>query len=411
MLLLNTTNLELEEFLGKDVPPYAILSHMWGNDEVTFQDLRTGRAKKKAGFTKLRRFCTLAKDHQLNYAWMDTCCIDKTSSAELSEAINSMYLWYQMSAVCYAYLEDVHDDEDPTKEESSFRQSRWFTRGWTLQELIAPSYVYFYSTNWKILGSKLKIRRNDRVLSHRKQFQMTVAPDLRKLLSTITGISLRILKTPNMLQNCAAAKRMSWAASRETTRPEDIAYCLMGIFGVNMPLLYGEGEQKAFNRLQEEILKATEDDTLLMHICPENDCYHIYHSPLANSPKGFRGLGAIEKGETESLFLGRNSPSRMTPKGLQVQLPMCPCVIENSDRRLSKKAYIGILDCIVSPESYLDQGVIVLVQLSNNLFFRHSNSVISRLEFEKQEVVLEQKHPAGIIKGIRCHLLRKLGYE
>jgi hypothetical protein len=359
MRLLNITTLELEEFLGKNVPQYAILSHTWGKDEVTFQDLPAGHTEMGAGFAKLRRFCALAKEHQFTYVWMDTCCIDKTSSAELSEAINSMYRWYEMSDVCYAYLEDVHDDDNPTEEESSFRKSRWFTRGWTLQELIAPSCIYFYSANWKVLGSKI---------CRGKHHLPLVTPNLRKLLSTITGIKPVVLKTSLDLPGCSVAQRMSWAAFRQTTRPEDIAYCLMGLFNVNMPLLYGEGEEKAFRRLQEEILKVTDDDTLLMHICPSTGCPHVFHPILAHSPKGFRGLGEIERGERGPLFKGRNIVSCMTPNGLQVELPICPCKYVRCQRMAGGvDAYIVILDCRV-PGSFLNRGVLVLTKLSNGIF-------------------------------------------
>jgi hypothetical protein len=400
MRLLNTRTLELEEFLGKDVPRYAILSHMWGKYEVTFQDLRTGYYDKtKTGYAKLRRFCALAKEHRFAYAWMDTCCIDKTSSAELSEAINSMYRWYEMSDVCYAYLEDVHDHDNPTEEESSFRKSRWFTRGWTLQELIAPSRIYFYSANWKIIGSKLGRCQSQKL--GRKVLQLPGAPDLCELLSTITGIWPGVLTTSLKLQKCSVAQRMSWAASRQTTRPEDIAYCLMGLFDVNMPLLYGEGEGKAFTRLQEEILKVTEDDTLLMHICPKTRCKHFSHPILAQSPKGFRGLGEIEKGEKGRLFKGRSIVSRMTPNGLQVELPICPCKHMISPRTgVSIDAYIAILDCRI-PGSHLNRGVLVLGKLSNGTFARYANSLVAQLEFEKQEVVLKTEDLIATTKGTK----------
>jgi hypothetical protein len=203
---------------------------------------------------------------------------------------------------------------------------------------------------------------------------------------------------------------MSWAAYRQTTRPEDIAYCLTGIFEVNIPLLYGEGEKKTFNKLQEEILRVTNDDTLLMHLCPESRGYHIYHLPLASSPKGFRGLGAVGILEKGLLFHGRNIPSQMTPNGLRVQLPICPCEVENGEQQQQREcAYIAILDCSI-PGSYLDRGVIVLSKLPSGAFARHTNLVMARLEFEKQEVVLRTKDLTTIEKGMKTTFLRKLGY-
>ncbi|KAK3364641.1 hypothetical protein B0T25DRAFT_599039 [Lasiosphaeria hispida] len=161
------------------------------------------------------------------------CCIDKASSAELSEAINSMFTWYKSAAVCIAYLSDLPREPfyDVGK---TLRQCRWFKRGWKLQELIAPRHMLFYNGSWSSLGN-----------------ESSLAP----YLSRTTRINALILQYAELLKSVSVGKRMSWAADRETTRVEDIAYCLFGIFGVNMPLLYGEGE-KAFVRLQQELLVA-----------------------------------------------------------------------------------------------------------------------------------------------------------
>jgi hypothetical protein len=182
------------------------------------------------------------EDHML-YLWIDTCCIDKSSSAELSEAINSMYRWYEESNVCYAYLEDVEEDyqdasEDPVEDtnndpikrlngkvEKKIRKSRWFTRGWTLQELIAPSQISFFGKNWSFPGEKY----NDSCQPER---------NLVKLLSSITTIPEAVLADPSQRSSCSVARKMSWAARRKTTREEDMAYSLLGLFEVNMPLLY-----------------------------------------------------------------------------------------------------------------------------------------------------------------------------
>ncbi|THV00330.1 hypothetical protein K435DRAFT_934148 [Dendrothele bispora CBS 962.96] len=240
MRLINTTTLQVVEFLSIDVPPYAILSHTWGNEEVTFRDMMlrftedlaveaSTRIEQKAGFIKIQKSCELAKRKGFGYIWNDTCCIDKESSAELSEAINSMYRHYGNSGVCYAYLVDV----------SRERLSRWFTRGWTLQELLAPSEVVFYDKDWRKIGTRTR---------------------LANLISVITRIPTSVLMGDQDLKSCSIAQRMSWAAERRTTRAEDIAYCLMGIFGVGMPTLYGEGAIRAFIRLQEEIIKYNTDD-------------------------------------------------------------------------------------------------------------------------------------------------------
>ncbi|KAK4231829.1 HET-domain-containing protein [Podospora fimiseda] len=217
----------MAEFLGDDIPPFAILSHTWGKEEK--------------GIEKVLGACAQAAEDGFKYIWIDTCCIDKSSSAELSEAINSMYQWYGDADVCYAFLSDVTSDEDPHEEDSSFRESRWFTRGWTLQELIAPPIVVFYDCNWVEIGTR---------------------SSLQSLCVEITQINAEYFDTMNLSQ-FSAAQKMSWAASRETTRI-DMAYSLLGLFGINMPLLYGEGA-KAFIRLQEEILRLSEDDSLFCH--------------------------------------------------------------------------------------------------------------------------------------------------
>ncbi|KAH7324433.1 heterokaryon incompatibility protein-domain-containing protein [Stachybotrys elegans] len=241
MWLLDTTSYELKAFLNlEEIPGYAILSHTWGDEEVSFQDIkRLSHARTKKGFRKIEYCCQQALREGLSWAWVDTCCIDKTSSAELSEAINSMFSWYSSSATCYAFLEDVNTVEDML---SQSKTPRWFTRGWTLQELIAPLRVEFYTADWQFLGT----------LSEHKTF-----------IVGLTGITEGILDKSLGLDDVSVATRMSWASRRRTARKEDEAYCLLGIFGINMPLIYGEGE-KAFRRLLNEIITNTEDQTVFL---------------------------------------------------------------------------------------------------------------------------------------------------
>ena len=188
---------------------------------------------------KIRRACEIARLHGYLYVWIDSCCIDKTSSSELSEAINSMYAWYGRAAICYAFLADVPHGDIPDSYESAFRRSRWWTRGWTLQELIAPRRLVFLSSDWQALGSK---------------------SSMAGLVEQITRIDRKVLTNQLSLDKMSVARRMSWAAERVTTRVEDRAYSLLGIFDLNMPTLYGEGE-RAFRRLQEEILRRIPDQT------------------------------------------------------------------------------------------------------------------------------------------------------
>ncbi|KAG2035567.1 hypothetical protein BDR03DRAFT_962120 [Suillus americanus] len=254
MRLLHTKKLTLET--PTDVQPYAILSHRWLVDyeEISFQDLQRMQippsegphdnyaeptfppnVQIKKGFGKFRGACDYAFRAGLEYIWIDTCCIDKTSSAELSEAINSMYAWYQDSAVCYVYLHDVGDDRNV---QSGFEKANWFRRGWTLQELIAPDNIYFFNKDWIKIGSKA-----------------TFAPILNKITHIRQDILLGNPCNPSI------AEKMSWAAGRETQKIEDRAYSLMGLFGVHMPIIYGERE-KAFRRLQLEIMKSSDDQTI-----------------------------------------------------------------------------------------------------------------------------------------------------
>jgi hypothetical protein len=246
------SNFSLVDFSDSSVPPYAILSHTWGpnGEEVTYQDLFSGAAKEKTGYRKLT-FCReqAAKDG-LHHFWIDTCCIDKASSAELSEAITSMFLWYSDSAQCYVFLSDVsvegqktdYDDFNFTWE-FAFRTSRWFSRGWTLQELLAPSVLRFFSREGRQLGDKLS---------------------LEKVISEITHIPILALRN-KPLNTFSVQERMSWTKNRQTTRKEDEAYALLGLFGISMLPMYGEGKEHALKRLRKKIIKYSGDELQQFH--------------------------------------------------------------------------------------------------------------------------------------------------
>ena len=238
MRLLHTTEFRLEFFVDDNIPEYVILSHMWGKDEVTFQDICNETTTSEAGWSKIAATCAQARKDGYTWVWIDCCCIDKSSSAELSESINSMWKWYQRADICYAFLSDV-DANSPV---DTFEKSRWWTRGWTLQELIAPNLLEFYSKDWEFLGTK-----RSRV----------------DAIESITNISRAALMSGN-LSGHNAAEKMSWASHRQCSRPEDVAYCLLGIFGINLPLLYGEGKSNAFFRLQTEILRRDADESLYL---------------------------------------------------------------------------------------------------------------------------------------------------
>ena len=288
MRLLNTDDLMFRDFLGEHTEPYAILSHCWsctpGQDEPTYQQVIANTVDHDScGWKKVEKCCAIARERGLQWAWIDTVCIDKTSSAELSEAINSMYAWYQGSVECYVLLDDI--DGSPSLQartaarqqfEQTFQRSRWFTRGWTLQELLAPSSVLFYDKDGYLVGSRI---------------------ELAPMIARATGIHENYITKKHSIVHASVAQRFSWASQRKTTRPEDLSYSLLGIFQVNMPLLYGEGK-KAFLRLQLAIIEVSDDDSIFAWGIPPASEWSTSTSSLkiqepmnmlASSPSDFSG--------------------------------------------------------------------------------------------------------------------------
>jgi hypothetical protein len=224
------------------IPLYAILSHTWGPDaeEMTFADLIKGGGKDKPGYKKIRFCGEQAQQDGLQYFWVDTCCIDKTDKAELSLAVRSMFRWYQNATKCYVYLSDVSTKDKKAADSSTeftwepaFRSSRWFTRGWTLQELLAPSVVEFFSQEWERLGDKTS---------------------LKLLIQKVTSIPHEALDGAPLSQ-FSVAERLRWKGERQTKREEDSWYSLLGIFDVEIEPAYSEGAANAFKRLKDEINK------------------------------------------------------------------------------------------------------------------------------------------------------------
>jgi hypothetical protein len=282
MWLINSTSYELEDFSNKEIPDYAILSHTWGSGEITFQDMFSPMKFEKEGYNKIKMACKEALTQGCSYAWVDTCCINKASSAELSESINSMFQWYRSAAVCCVYLVDLAAISD-------LSQCRWFARGFTLQELIAPKTVKFYDHSWRYIGTKV---------------------DLANVIEQVTRIPKDILCGRSGIHDMSIATRMSWAAYRKTTRVEDLAYCLLGLFNVNMPLLYGEG-MKAFRRLQEDIVKHSNDLTIFAWEVPSN-CKQRYIGLFAPSPDAFATSSGINP------FSDDEADFSITNKGLRL---------------------------------------------------------------------------------------------
>lgn len=336
MRLIHTTRLELQEFFDTHIPEYATLSHCWGKDEVTYQQFMAGEGRDTEGWRKIVFCCKAAKSiSNLEWAWVDTCCIDKSSTAELSESINSMYEWYRQATRCFVMLpETLQDDEQegcrrkpethsdvgegsetasPTSDElqavrncqishvrrsnedsgtiSHLGQSRWFARGWTLQELLASPSAVFFDRDITLLGT---------------------AFDLRQQLAEITGIGIEYLTGVRNVHQASVACRMSWASKRQTTRGEDIAYCLLGIFDINMPLLYEEGSKGAFRRLQEAIIAQSDDQTIFAWTREMGP--NSRSSVLAQSPSDFAECAFLVSSQHEA------PPSQITSRGVQIYM-------------------------------------------------------------------------------------------
>lgn len=307
MRLLHTTTLSFREFSDAQNPDYAILSHRWSDSEIPYQDLRDGHNCLGKGYDKVRYSCWYAKSRGLDWIWIDTCCIDKTSSAELTETINSMWAWYGRAIECYAYLPDLPEwlqrsagiwtSNDRSSRRLTPRaldalaKSEWFTRGWTLQELLAPEHVIFLNAHWRpFLATKAEIASD---------------------LCAITGICVRYLCSPHRISEASIAMRMSWVSRRLTSRVEDTAYCMLGIFNVNMPLLYGEGS-KAFMRLQLEIIKKPDDNSIFAWTSAIDS-----RGLLAMWPTAFASSGSIVHFDISN---DHRFPYAMTNRGLELRL-------------------------------------------------------------------------------------------
>ncbi|KAI0669498.1 hypothetical protein C8Q78DRAFT_180363 [Trametes maxima] len=271
---------------------------------------------------KIKGICRIAKEAGYTLVWVDSCCIDKSSSAELSEAINSMFRWYALADVCYAYMADVHDRILPPLSGShSFRSSKWHTRGWTLQELIAPKRVVFLSSTWCFLGTKMS---------------------LATVLESVTRIDAAILTGVAPLESVSVARRMSWAAERKTTRLEDEAYCLLGIFGVHMSPIYGEG-YSAFIRLQKAIISTVPDQTIFAW----GPSYPVHSIPSDKLHPVNAHIGGLDLDSHERGLLARS------PRDFLSARDTAPLSLPDYGTRLGlrpKSARLPSLHCVFTPE-------------------------------------------------------------
>ncbi|KAI1277365.1 heterokaryon incompatibility protein-domain-containing protein [Xylaria sp. FL0933] len=371
MRLLHVKTQTLKEFSPDCVPKYAILSHCWkhgenGPIEILYEDVESSRptnwrSEKKEAAQKVLKACAEADRLGYEWIWIDTCCIDKRSSAELSEAINSMFSWYRNSGKCIAFLDDIMGYDDLGLDE--LITSRWFMRGWTLQELIAPDNVWFYNKEWSFIGDRFSMAKllstitgiDEVVLRHGHEPERENWDDHHYIDRTvhydcychISSFDKDILR--GVLDTFSVATIMSWAAERKTTREEDLAYCLMGLFDVNMPLLYGE-KSKAFRRLQEEIIRRSDDQSILAWVTTthEDNMNWFLGRDLASCPDDFAQVKIKKKWSLEDPDHDDSSRRHMsvTKEGIEVDLFCLPIGLPNQFTE-EKECYMAVLDCTI----------------------------------------------------------------
>ncbi|KAK7979878.1 hypothetical protein PG989_012335 [Apiospora arundinis] len=392
MRLIHVDTLQLREFYDETtLPQYAILSHTWSDDEIALQEFEqlvaggssaeTTRAKN--GYKKIVAACKAAKELQIYWCWVDTCCIDKKSSAELTEAINSMFKWYMHAAVCLAYLSDLDvmtESQYIRRELPKMMYCRWFTRGWCLQELIAPENLIFYDKEWNTVTTKAEIS---------------------PYLSDITGIDQGVLQDPTKLPSIPVACRLSWASRRETTRVEDQAYCLLGIFNITMPMLYGEGP-KSFLRLQEEILRQDGDLSLFAWL-PDAGQHEIYMDMFALSPKQF--TSSLNIFSTTKGNLHTRDVCSISNRG--VQMSRTNVISIQTDQRKTSPYYYVSLGCYsksvgpwVLKLKMVGPGVYVRLRLGDS---RELAKLEDGILFDKRDIYILPRITQSLLISIKSY--------
>jgi hypothetical protein len=332
---------------------YAILSHTWESEEVTFEDLEKGRGKNKAGFKKIRFCVDHARSHGYQYCWVDTCCIDKSNQVELNEAIISMFRWYRKAARCYVYLSNVSITSSECRNgpaelpwERAFRDSRWFTWGWTLQELLAPASVEFFTRDGQRLGDKRS---------------------LEQLIHEITSIPISALRGNKVLSRFSIKERFKWARSRQTTREEDWIYCLLGVFAVSMPVLYGEGREYAIRRLRKEIHDSLNVDKLF-------STDGVTFEFQAGSAISFTAAQIAAARQQINLLRQRGSATRYSTKFLDAALPLR--ANGWNDSALMASFYTGLKDdvkdilCMKDRPGTLEEYISMASAIDDRLYAR-----------------------------------------
>ncbi|KAL8869505.1 MAG: hypothetical protein Q9174_004223 [Haloplaca sp. 1 TL-2023] len=380
MRFINATTLQFvhvpDSELAFEENKYAVLSHRWGaaSDEISFQDIEESRDYlHKKGFAKFKGFCDLAFESGCRYCWIDTCCINKGDAMEMNEAINSMYRWYEESHICIIYLEDV-----PQK---PLFDSVWFDRGWTLQELIAPKEANFYDKAWQFIGSKTGLSQS---------------------LSTKTAIPESILNHTMKPSACSVAQRMSWAAKRQTTRVEDRAYSLLGIFAINMPQIYGEREA-AFLRLQRAVIQQSKDETIFAWPINDEACTGL----LAKSPSDFAGCNDVISIRGSTGFSESNGE-------LSIKLRVIPysmetyCALLHCTDQTSTDARIAIF---LTKLSGSGEYVRVKKAKSGGQVMMSSSSINSLTDRLFRVSLIPTERPLNIIYGFHVRTIEPPGHE
>ncbi|KAG2748768.1 hypothetical protein P692DRAFT_20779992 [Suillus brevipes Sb2] len=286
-------------FYPSELVKYAILSHRWLDEgEPTYEEMTAGTAAGP-GREKLEGFCRKAKEYNVEFAWSDTCCIDKSSSTELDESIRSMFRWYENSHICIVHLAQSKTIEDIPNDE-------WTKRGWTLQELLAPHKIKFFNKYWMPMTVDL----NDKAPRTEPDGSFSIL----RALETATGIPRDVLASDHgCIHWKRVDERMAWAAGRKTTRVEDAAYSLMGIFHVSLQIAYGEGRDRAFCRLIEAIMQA--GDPSVLNWRGEMPALHNGGSrAFPRSPSSFLGC--------EDQKFDFHQPLEMTKTSLGLRIPL-----------------------------------------------------------------------------------------
>jgi Heterokaryon incompatibility protein (HET) len=357
MRLIDTKDFKLKKFEKNEIPTYAILSHTWYTKEIEFDtfpnvpiaNLTSPQAQdqtKNPSIYKIAGMLTQAQNDGYDWIWIDSCCINKKDPSERDRSINSMFRWYKNAASCYVFLADVTWAEDSQKNFEAFRKSRWFSRGWTLQELLASPEAKFFDRNWKFLGTK---------------------EQLKTYITIASGIKSQYLDD---FKEASVATRMSWISGRNTKEEEDLAYCMIGVFGISLGVIYGEGLKLAFRRLQEAIIKSSPDESIFAWTSENLQQSGL----LAPSPACFRDSRDVIFDKKNYCVRGSYS---MENVGLKFPAPTClvgsyEATYPQNGYRIMKKTIDLSLQCWrVNPSTNKLSAIVIRLHKEGQLFHRN----------------------------------------